>query len=97
VSGGRYGKAGVTKNDKAYYERMADAMRRWVPELRGTNPTHRWAVDLYVTPDLIPAARVLEGGAPGVAIEGLGAHGVLPGMVLARQAADYLVGQLAKE
>lgn len=97
VSGGRYGKAGVTKNDSAYYKRLADATRRWVPELRGADPTHRWAVDLYVTADLVPAMRVLEGDAPGVAIEGLGAHGVLPGMVLARQAADYLVRQLAKE
>src|SRR5579864_5210818 len=48
VSGGRYGKAGVTVNDASYYRRLADATRRWVPELRGTNPTHRWAVDLYV-------------------------------------------------
>ena len=97
VSGGRYGKAGVTKNDSAYYRRLADATRRWVPELRGADPTHRWAVDLYVTAELVPAVRVLEGGAPGVAIEGLGAHGVLPGMVLARQAAEYVVGRLANE
>ncbi len=97
VSGGRYGKARVMKNDRAYYERLADATRRWVPELRGTDPTHRWAVDLYVTADLVPAMRVLEGDAPGVSIEGLGAHGVLPGIVLARRAADYLVGQLAKK
>lgn len=97
VSGGRYGKAGVTKNDSAYYKRLADATRRWVPELRGTDPTHRWAVDLYVTSDLVPTMRALEGDAPGVAIEFLGAHGVLPSMVLARQAADYLPGQLAKE
>ena len=76
---------------------MADATRRWVPELRGADPTHRWAVDLYVTAELVPAVRVLEGGAPGVAIEGLGAHGVLPGMVLARQAAEYVVGRLANE
>ena len=96
VSGGRYGKAGVTKNDKAYYQRLADATRRWVPELRGTIPTHHWAVDLYVTADLIPAMRVLEEAAPGVAIEGLGAHGVLPSMVLAQRAADYLVERLAK-
>lgn len=96
VSGGRYGKVGVTKNDNAYYQRLADATRRWTPELRGTRPTHRWAVDLYVTADLVPAMRVLEEGAPGAAIEGLGAHGVLPSMVLARQAADYLVGQLSK-
>ena len=96
MSGGRYGKAGVTKNDDAYYQRLTDATRRWVPELRGTNPTHRWAVDLYVTADLIPAMRIGEEAAPVVAIEGLGAHGVLPSIVLARQSADYLVGQLSK-
>jgi len=96
VSGGRYGKAGITKNDSAYYKRLADATRRWVPELRGADPTHRWGVDLYVTADLVPATRVLEEDTPGVAIEGLGAHGVLPSMILARRAADYLVGQLAK-
>ena len=96
VSGGRYGKARVAKNDRAYYKQLADATRRWVPELRGTEPTHRWAVDLYVTADLVPAMYILEGTAPGVAIEGLGAHGVLPSVVLARQAADYLVGRLAE-
>ncbi len=97
VSGGRYGKAGVTKNDSAFYRRLADATRRWLPELRGTNPTHRWAVDLYVAAELIPAMHTLEGDAPGISIEGLGAHGVLPSMVLARQSADYLVGQLARD
>ena len=97
VSGGRYGKARVAKNDESYFQRLADATRRWVPELRGASPAYRWAVDLKVTADLIPEMRVLVvDGAPGVAIEGLGAHGVLPSMVLARQAADYLVGQLSK-
>jgi glycine/D-amino acid oxidase-like deaminating enzyme len=96
VSGGRYGRAGATKNDNAYYQRLAAATRRWVPALRGADPTHRWAVDLYVTADLVPSIRVVEGDAPGAAIEGLGAHGVLPGMVLVRQVADYLVGQLAR-
>lgn len=97
VSGGRYGKAGVTKNDSAYYRRLADATRRWLPELRGANPTYRWAVDLYVAADLVPAIHSLQEGLPGISIEGLGAHGVLPSMVLARQAADYLVEQLAKD
>lgn len=95
VSGGRYGKAGVAKNDTSYYQRLADATRRWVPELRGKKPAYRWAVDLYVSAGLIPEMRVLEDDAPGVAIEGLGAHGVLPSMVLARQAANYLVSQLS--
>lgn len=97
VSGGRYGKARVAKNDESYFQRLAESTRRWVPELRGASPAYRWAVDLKVTADLIPEMRVLiEDGAPGVSIESLGAHGVLPSMVLARQAADYLVGQLSK-
>jgi L-pipecolate oxidase len=100
VSGGRYGRAGVSANDAAYYRRLAGATRSWVPELAGKKPSYTWAVDLYVTADLLPHLRVLnEGGArraspPGVAIEGLGAHGVLPGMVLARQSAAYLIDRL---
>ncbi len=96
VSGGRYGNAGVTANDAAYYRRLADATRGWVPELAGRRPDYTWAVDLYVAADLLPHLRILdEGGAPGIAIEGLGAHGVLPSMVLARQVAAYVVGRLS--
>ena len=94
VSGGRYGKAGVTTNDAAYYQRLVDATRRWVPELAAKKPTYKWAVDLAVTAELIPHLRILGEHAPGVAIEGLGAHGVLPGMVLAQQAAEYILDQL---
>ncbi|HEV2580429.1 MAG TPA: FAD-dependent oxidoreductase [Ktedonobacteraceae bacterium] len=97
VSGGRYGKAGVTTNDASYYRRLADATRGWVPELAYQQPAYTWAVDLYVTSGLLPHLRLMDAGgrsAPGVAIEGLGAHGVLPSMVLARQAADYLVKRL---
>ncbi len=97
VSGGRYGKAGVTTSDASYYRRLADATRNWVPELVGKQQAYTWAVDLYVTSGLLPHLRHLdEGGksAPGVALEGLGAHGVLPSMVLARQAADYIIERL---
>lgn len=104
VSGGRYGKAGVTVNDAGYFRRLADATRSWVPELAGKKPAYAWAVDLYVHAELIPHLRFLdETGqqgqqgrhAPGVAIEGLGAHGVLPSMVLSEQAAAYIVEQLS--
>ena len=95
VSGGRYGKAGVTANDASYYQRLADATRRWVPELAGKRPTYKWAVDLAVTAEMIPHMRMLGGSAPGVAIEGLGAQGVLPGMILAQQAAEYIFDRLA--
>ena len=98
VSGGRYGKAGVTKNDSAYYRRLADGARNWLPELAGKKPSYTWAVDLYVTSELIPHVRLLderERQAPGVAIEGLGAHGVLPSMVLAQQVASTIVARLS--
>ena len=95
VSGGRYGKAGFTANDAAYHQRLADVTRRWVPELAGKRPTYKWAVDLAVKAEMIPHVRVLGESAPGVAIEGLGAHGVLPGMILAQQAAEYIFDRLA--
>jgi len=95
VSGGRYGKAGVTKKDATYYRHLADATRYWLPELASKEPIFTWAVDLTVTADMIPELRVVSDKAPGVAIEGLGAHGVLPGMVLAQQAGEYIVSRLA--
>lgn len=95
VSGGRYGKAGGSLHDAAYYKRLADATRRWLPELAGREPSYTWAVDLAVTADMIPGLRVLNDTAPGVAIEGLGAHGVLPGMILGQRAGEFIVNQLA--
>ena len=97
VSGGRYGKAGMTRNDAAYYRRLADATRHWLPELNGKEPDFTWAVDLAVTPEILPELRVLSDTAPGVAIEGLGAHGVLPGMVLGQRAGAYIVSQLVSQ
>lgn len=94
VSGGRYGKAGVIKRDAAYYKRLADGTRHWLPELADKEPQFTWAVDLAVTADMIPELRHLGESAPGTAIEGLGAHGVLPGILLGRRAADYVVKQL---
>jgi hypothetical protein len=51
-----------------------------------------WAVDLHVAADMVPGLRTLGGVAPGVAIEGLGALGVLPGIVLGRRAAKRVAG-----
>jgi glycine/D-amino acid oxidase-like deaminating enzyme len=90
VSGGRYGKAGMLQHDERYHARLAALTRRWLPELAGQEPQFKWAVDLYVTPDLLPQLQPLRSTAPGFSIEGLGALGVLPGMVLGHQA-----GQLA--
>ncbi|MEO8973317.1 MAG: FAD-dependent oxidoreductase [Ktedonobacteraceae bacterium] len=85
VSGGRYGKVGGTRYDDNYFKRLADAARRWLPELAGTEPPYTWAVDLAVTADMIPTLRSTGNLAPAYAIEGLGSLGVLPGMVLGQR------------
>jgi hypothetical protein len=43
---------------------------------------------------MIPKLRVLGNVAPGVAIERLGALGVLPGIVLGRKAGGSIISQL---
>ena len=86
VSGGRYGKAGVTRHDTRYHHHLADAARHWLPELTNEQPCATWAVDLQVAADMIPTLRPLGDIAPGFSIEGLGALGVLPGIVLGRRA-----------
>lgn len=86
TSGGRYGRAGGSPHEAGYYQRLARGARRWLPELAHATPSHAWAVDLDVTADLAPHLRDLSEQAPGVAIEGLGALGVLPGSVLGRRA-----------
>lgn len=86
VSGGRYGHAGVTRNDATYYKRLADAARRWLPELAGQESLYKWAVDLSVTANMIPELHTLGAHTPGASIDGLGALGVLPGIILGRRA-----------
>jgi hypothetical protein len=93
VSGGRYGRAGTTRRDAHYYKRLAEAARRWLPELADQEPLFQWAVDLDVAAGMIPKLRTLGEIAPGVAIEGLGALGVLPGIVLGRKAGVSIVQQ----
>jgi sarcosine oxidase subunit beta len=94
TSGGRYGRVGGSPRDANYHRRLAEAARRWLPELADRQPTHAWAVDLAVAADMVPAVRTLGERAAGCVIEGLGALGVLPGIVLGRQAADIIAGQL---
>jgi len=94
VSGGRYARAGAHGRDALYHQRLAEAARRWLPELQGAAPTHAWAVDLAVAADMVPALRPLGTVAPGMAIEGLGALGVLPGIVLGRRAGDAVARAL---
>jgi glycine/D-amino acid oxidase-like deaminating enzyme len=90
ISGGRYGRAGGSPREAAYYQRLARGTRHWLPELTSAAPTHAWAIDLDVTADLAPTARDLDTPAPGVAIEGLGALGVLSGLILAREAGQRI-------
>ncbi|HEX8036212.1 MAG TPA: FAD-dependent oxidoreductase, partial [Ktedonobacterales bacterium] len=86
TSGGRYGRAGGSTRDGVYHKRLAEAARYWLPELAHAEPTHGWAVDLAVSADMVPHIRALGDQAPGFAVEGLGALGVLPGIVLGEQA-----------
>jgi glycine/D-amino acid oxidase-like deaminating enzyme len=94
VSGGRYGKAGVKRHDARYYQHLVNAARHWLPELAQKEPQFTWAVDLHVVAGMIPGLRTLGESAAGVAIEGLGALGVLPGIVLGRRAAQCVVNAL---
>ncbi len=94
VSGGRYGQPGATERDSRYHQRLADAARHWLPELGGEQPVYAWAVDIAVSSRLRPQARRVEGKAPGYAIEGLGALGVLPGSILGRRFGERLAHEL---
>lgn len=89
ASGGRYAKVGGGR-DEHYHKNMADAARHWLPELAGQEPSHKWAVDIEVAHDLVPHLTPLGKRGRGFAIDGLGALGVLPGVVLGRQAAGRL-------
>lgn len=91
VSGGRYGHAGVTRNDANYCTHLAHAARRWLPELAGQEPRYAWGVDLNVTANMMPELHRLGEKALGVSIDGLGALGVLPGIVLGRRAGQLLL------
>lgn len=93
TSGGRYGRPGASTHEAVYYQRLASGVRRWLPELAQATPSHAWAVDLDVAADLAPRVRDLGASAPGVAIEGLGALGVLPGSILGRRAGQRLAQQ----
>jgi glycine/D-amino acid oxidase-like deaminating enzyme len=86
ISGGRYAHAGAAHRDTHHHARMAEAARGWLPELIDRAPTHAWAVDLAVAPGMLPRTRELGKWAPSMAVEGLGALGVLPGMYHGRRA-----------
>jgi glycine/D-amino acid oxidase-like deaminating enzyme len=90
VSGGRYGKPGGGRHEEKYYQRLAAGARRWLPELGDLTPTYQWSVDLETSAALVPQLRVCGRQAPGLAIEGLGALGVLPGLVLGKRGGELL-------
>lgn len=88
-TGGPYGKAADTSRDRDYLKAMADQAGDWLPELRGREPKYVWAVDLKVSPQMVP--HLVSLGVAGASIEGLGALGVLPGILLGKKAAQQLV------
>jgi glycine/D-amino acid oxidase-like deaminating enzyme len=91
ASGGRYGKVQASaRQDKQYHDKMAEAAAKWLPELAGQKAQHTWAVNLEVASDLVPHLSPIDGGKSGLSIDGLGALGVMPGLVLGRKAVDIL-------
>jgi glycine/D-amino acid oxidase-like deaminating enzyme len=94
VSGGRYGHAGVTHNDAKYYKHLTQAARHWLPELAHQEPVYTWGVDLDVTANMIPELHTFGEKTRGISIDGLGALGVLPGIVLGRRAGKLLCTEL---
>jgi hypothetical protein len=94
ASSGRSAPPGSSPRDRVYHQRLADTARRWLPEPAGREPSHAWAVDLAVSHDMIPHIRPLSADAPGLASEGLGALGVLPGIVLGKRAGSDLARTL---
>lgn len=90
VSGGRYGRVGGGRHEERYYQRLVAGARRWLPELARQEPVYQWSVDLDVTAEMVPQLRELGSKAPGLAIEGLGALGVLPGLVLGRRSGQLI-------
>lgn len=92
-TGGPYADANDIAVDTHHLSVMADTVRGWVPELAGKEPKYRWAVDLKVLPDMVPHLEQLSPAAPGYSINGLGALGVLPGILLGRKAATRLASE----
>jgi L-pipecolate oxidase len=95
VSGGRYGKVGGNGHEAAYYQRLSSSARHWLPELASQEPAYQWGVDLDVTANIVPNLRQLGEQAPGLAIDGLGALGILPGTVLGQRGGAQIVQHMS--
>lgn len=92
VTGGKYGNAGQAAADERFHEGMISAARSWMPALRKLTPTHKWAVDLEVASDMMPESVEVSKNPPAFSILGLGALGVLPGMVLGKETGEKIAG-----
>jgi glycine/D-amino acid oxidase-like deaminating enzyme len=90
TTGGCYGKPGSVKSDPKYFQRVLSAGRHWMPALENVQPHYIWAVDLKLSADTLPRLRSLNHNTA-FAIEGLGALGILPGIVLGNRAVQKLV------
>ena len=86
VTGGKYGNAGQTTADERFHTAMIAAAKGWMPALRKLQPSHMWAVNLEVESDMMPQMIELSKEPLALSVEGLGALGVLPGMVLGKKA-----------
>ena len=95
VTGGRYGTAGQTSADDKFHNAMIAAAKNWMPALRKLEPSNIWAVNLEVASDMMPEIVVLEKTPEAYAIQGLGALGVLPGMVLGKECGAKIATDLA--
>lgn len=93
-TGGPYAKAGQHDLDQEHLQTMAKRVRTWLPELSEKEPKYTWSVDLKVAKKMVPHIENLGQHAPGASIEGLGALGVLPGILLGRKAALKMVSTL---
>jgi glycine/D-amino acid oxidase-like deaminating enzyme len=95
VTGGRYGTARQTANDAKFHISMITAAKGWMPALRTMEPSHMWAVDLEVDADMMPNIVTVHESPIALSIEGLGALGVLPGMVLGEEAGSKIACDIA--
>lgn len=94
-TGGPYAEAGDEQADASHLDAMAQQVRNWLPHLCGSEPEYMWAVDLKVTPNMVPSVREFGEHLIGCAVEGLGALGVLPGILLGRKAATKVVSHIS--
>lgn len=97
VTGGKYGVAYQDTNDQRHHESMMEAAQIWLPDLRKVHPSHMWGVNLDVTAEMVPHLSEISEKPCAMSIDGLGALGVLPGMVLGRECGEKVASKVAQE